>query len=127
VRDVLVNSVRGELKFRRTGALPLMASLKRHDRSFVRESFGPPPSVTCLDIVPTYALALLNDRRIARALLDVAPVEQTQNIEDKIATGTNPPGLSFVLTTRNGRKPFHLGEMIEMCWFSLKWKEGALR
>ena len=48
------------------------------------------------------------------ALLDVAPVEQTQNIEDRIATGTNPPGLSFVLTTRNGQKLFHLGEMIEI-------------
>jgi hypothetical protein len=48
------------------------------------------------------------------ALLDVALVEQTQNIEGKIATGTNPQGLSFVLTTRNGQKLFHLGEMIEI-------------
>ena len=47
-------------------------------------------------------------------LLHVAPVEQTQNIEDKITTGTNPPGLSFVLTTRNGQKLFHLGEVIEI-------------
>ena len=47
-------------------------------------------------------------------LLDVAPVEQTQNIADKIVTGTNPPGLSFVLTTRNGQKLFHLGEIIEI-------------
>jgi len=48
------------------------------------------------------------------ALLDVAPAEQTQNIQGKIATGTNPQGLSFVLTTRNGQKLFHLGEMIEI-------------
>jgi hypothetical protein len=38
-----------------------------------------------------------------------------QNIEDdKIASGTNPQGLSFVLTTKNGQKLFHLGEMIEI-------------
>jgi hypothetical protein len=47
-------------------------------------------------------------------LLEAAPVEQTQNIEGKRARGTNPPGLSFVLTTRNGQKVFHLGEMIEI-------------
>lgn len=47
-------------------------------------------------------------------LLEAAPMEQTQNIEGKIATGTNPPGLSFVLTTRNGQTVFHLGEMIEI-------------
>lgn len=47
-------------------------------------------------------------------LLEAAPMEQTQNIEGKIATGTNPPGLSFVLTTRNSQTVFHLGEMIEI-------------
>lgn len=47
-------------------------------------------------------------------LLEAAPVEQTQTIEGKNAGGTNPPGLSFVLTTRNGQKVFHLGEMIEI-------------
>jgi hypothetical protein len=47
-------------------------------------------------------------------LLEVAPVEHTQNMEDKIATGTNPPGLLFVLTTKNGEKLFHLGEVIEI-------------
>jgi hypothetical protein len=47
-------------------------------------------------------------------LLEATPVEQAPNIEGKIATGTNPPGLSFVLTTRNGQKVFRLGEMIEI-------------
>ncbi len=47
-------------------------------------------------------------------LLAVAPVEHAQNIEDKIASGTNPQGLSFVLTTKNDQRLFHLGEMIEI-------------
>jgi len=47
-------------------------------------------------------------------LLEIAPVEHTQNMGDKIAPGTHPPGLLFVLTTKNGKKLFHLGEAIEI-------------
>jgi hypothetical protein len=47
-------------------------------------------------------------------LLEVAHVGHTQNIQNKIASGTNPQHLSFVLTTKNGQKLFHLGEMIEI-------------
>jgi hypothetical protein len=47
-------------------------------------------------------------------LLEVAPPQDTQITEDKTGADTNPPGLSFVLTTKNGQKLFHLGEMIEI-------------
>ncbi len=104
----------GQLKFRRTGALQLMARLKRHDRSFVRERFGlryqSPVFISSLRML----LGCFTIAASLGVLLDVAPVERTQNIEDKIVTGTNPPGLLFVLTTRNGQKLFHLGEIIEI-------------
>lgn len=48
------------------------------------------------------------------ALLAVARPQGPQNTEDKIGTGTNPLGLSFVLATKNGQRLFHLGEMIEI-------------
>ncbi len=48
------------------------------------------------------------------ALLEVASPQDAQNTEDKTRTDVNPPGLSFVLTTKNGQKLFHLGEMIEI-------------
>src|SRR5882762_8686453 len=47
-------------------------------------------------------------------LLAVARPQDPQNTKNKTGTGTNPPGLSFVLATKNGQRLFHLGEMIEI-------------
>src|SRR6267143_1612686 len=41
-------------------------------------------------------------------------VARPQDTKDKADAGTNPLGLSFVLTTKNGQRLFHLGEMIEI-------------
>ncbi len=48
------------------------------------------------------------------ALLAVARPQDPQNTKDKTGIDTNPPGLSFVLATKNGQRLFHLGEMIEI-------------
>jgi hypothetical protein len=48
------------------------------------------------------------------ASLAVARPQDPQDAKDKTDTGTNPLGLSFVLTTKNGQRLFHLGEMIEI-------------
>jgi hypothetical protein len=48
------------------------------------------------------------------ALLAVARPQDPQNTKDKTGIDANPPGLSFVLATKNGQRLFHLGEMIEI-------------
>ena len=44
----------------------------------------------------------------------VACPQDPQNTKDKTGIGANPPGLSFVLATKNGQRLFHFGEMIEI-------------
>ncbi len=52
---------------------------------------------------------------LAGVLLQASSAQDVQNIQDKIGARGNPPGLSFELRTKNGlRKPFRLGEMIEI-------------
>lgn len=48
------------------------------------------------------------------ALPAVARGQDPQITKDKTGIGANPPGLSFVLATKNGQRLFHLGEMIEI-------------
>jgi hypothetical protein len=47
-------------------------------------------------------------------LLGVAAAQDGQDAVDKNGRNNNPVGLSFVLTTKNGQKSFHLGEILEI-------------
>jgi hypothetical protein len=60
------------------------------------------------------ALRCLTIAALLAVLLGVAAAEDGQDAVDKNGRNNNPVGLSFVLTTKNGQKSFHLGEILEI-------------